>query len=262
MALILKTDTNPTDAARLISRGIQTDPHGEVYGGHSAIFDFASLTGDLAQNDEIPNTLYGGSPCTTTAAVTDVVAKKGLRLPNSGVRRLLCGDMFKPSSYGSAPSYVIGLWVTRDNVQPYGGLLAAADANNNASMEYRIFMNSAGEGIWVNVSSGGVDDTVLALPLAIGEVTFIAVYVEKMTSTTYSLKGYIDGDLYDQDSGAYYDYTATAESMFGNYGAGSSGEFPGVIHRAQMFQVDPDVFDIDEWLAAEIAANDGRFDVA
>lgn len=268
------TGTVPETTA-LKLRGLQTDAYGQILGGHKALIDplQSGLTGKLATGASVPNLVAGAAnPVVsfgfTNAGVDPIETAKGLNFTSAtneyGENILLVDYATSPwnlLNHGSEPSLVISTWLTIDAL-PSGvhGVLGFA-AQNGSFAQWGIQLTSAGLQPFVN---GVSDVTVFNPPL--GDRTLITQYIQRTGAGTFNYKWYVNDALQQTLSRVYPlanprgagSPITTAQPRMGQLD-GFGGSWDGTIHRQQNLKVDPSVFDIAAWLAAEIAANGARF---
>lgn len=260
MAIVLEAGMTLSLEDRLTLRGIQTDEHGEVMGGHRIVVDFSTLFDEIASGSEVENLVYGSENATTTIALSGITAANGITFPTSGMRRIYMGDGMKPSDMGAAPSFAVSMWLTRDGSisQNYAGIAGCIDANNSAETEWRWLLNGDSSGIIIAVNDDDSSGAEVIVDLPPDTATLVTMVVKATSSTTYIMKVYVGDDFVASASGTYGAFAATEGASLGSV-AGGSGAFQGVFHRFQCFQFAPDVFDVDGWLANEVSANAVRF---
>lgn len=274
MSLILKSNTAIPEATALNLRGIQTDPYGAVLGGHKAIFDLATLSEGvdaLAVSDPVSNLVYGAEQATCNGAFTGMTAAKGVPLTTStSDERLDLPGVFKLHDLGSEPSLLISAWITVGAAE--GGAVPANTVMGHA------FQSGDSHGWSLRVDGGAAmqwtlrDDnatnTLLTVDFDDNDIRAVphlhTLELRRTASGLFTANTFLDPVKTNTQAGLAYPLATPALPASAGparigalpaYGAG----FQGTVHRVQLLKFDPDEFIIEEWLAAEVAANGARF---
>lgn len=266
---ILNGTTEVPEETALLLRGIQTDTYGTVLGGHKAIFDpvQSGLSGVLASGDTVPNLVAGGDDATTLFDfVEDISTHKGIPFTdaNVGAEAITLPDCFDFLTLGDDPTLVLSVTMT---------LVAPPDSGTqSAALSYTVNTTS-GNQYYMGVWPDGTMSFTMSYIASAGIGKFAVPTNEPFTVTAHItpengellITVYLNGVQVDQYTKPNFndpkEASASAEPRLG-YGQPFSKTWEGAIHRLQLLKVNPDVFDIDAWMADEIAANAGRFDVA
>lgn len=255
------TGTVP-EATALLLRGIQTDAYGEISGGHKALFDpiQSGLTTTIANGGTLPNLVVGGAAATavgTLSSGTSIAAAKGIDFSNAGAgtEYLILPSVFDLNTLGSEPSVIIPVWLTPKNtgatlnfITGYayeaGGECQWAIAQDNTAGRLRV----GAYGQWVYV------------PVDVNVPVLITIFIQRTGSGTFAFKVYKDDTFMGSLSQSYpfrSPVTSSPVPTIG-YAVGWGVNWLGVAHREHLRKVPAD-FDIDAWLAAEIAGNGSRW---
>ena len=250
-------------ATALLLRGVQTDPFGEVRGGHRALYDYSTLGASIASGGVVDNLIVGGEDgAMVGVTASNIIANRGIRKTSVASVYFGLGAAFNllNAVYGSEPSIVISAWMTHDdltvNILPALGY--ANGASQNCQWQWGVTTNAGGNFRAV-VNGVSVYTTLVA-----GTAYLHTLYFRRTAAGAYEVQVYIGSTLVGTISGQSYpfkDPTGIAGSPAPAFGwaQGWSTAYLGTLHRAQVFQVDPVTFDVADWLAAEIAANAGRW---
>lgn len=273
MSVILKSSSIIAEPASLSLFGPQTDPNGVVMGGHKAIFDFSAPTmpNTLAISGEVPNLLYSGEPAVCTGAFSGITVAKGLPFTDSVAgEKMTLPDSFKLNSLGAEPSFVLSTWLTHS--------VAETDDSGAASIAGYAFQTGADHQwsisvlnsniVYFNYTVAGQSRRVLEVcrlndvPGSRGAPMLITAYIEKAGAGIFTGSVYLNDAIAASVSGETYSTGFNAPGggyvpTIGQLG-GFSGDWDGVLHRMQLLKVDPESFDVDDWLKTEIAANASR----
>jgi hypothetical protein len=251
------------EATALSLRGIQTDTYGEVLGGHKALFDFdqSGVTGLLTAG-EVKNLISGGDGMTVSQAFVSgdpVEAKKGANFTSGGSGEvLLMPEVYDLNTLGAEASLVISNWITNDMDVGAGfpaimGYARQTNTNNQWSINHENTQNT-----FVTRVSGSKHTFVVPN----GAAFLLTMYIKKTSSGVYSFTTYLNDVAVGSTAGKSYPFITPSDGMeTRNVGtiSGFTSTWEGTVHRMQLLKVDPTAFDIDAWIAAEIAANGSRF---
>lgn len=251
------------EATALNLRGLQTDAYGEVMGGDRALFDFGlpSTPTSFAAGGVLPNLIVGKDAGSITFSVSDVDTYKGIRqAATSGDYRAYVSDAFNPAEMGSSPSFFVSAWITAIALSDYAGVACCADDNTLAGRSWRWLGMANGSIITNFTGNGGATDypVTIAGALEVGVPHLITMVCTKTTATTFALSYYVDATLKGAISGIYGFVNPTRVPNF-CYSPGQGSAQRMILHRARARKFDPAYFDVNAWLAAEIAANGSRW---
>lgn len=250
-------------SSRLRARGIQTDPRGEVRGGHRSIIDFSTLGDSIASGSAVDNLVVGGADATLVGmAASSIAANKGIKKTSTSVVYLALGAEFNLRNpvYGGEPSIVVSAWMKHDDLAT--NILAAFGYSNGAgsNCQYQWAVTTGGSG---NIRAV-VNGVSIYTTLTVGTAYMHTLYFRRTAAGAYEVQVYIGATRIGTISGQTYPFKdptvggGSPTPAFG-WAAGFSSGYLGTLHRSQVFQVDPVTFDIAEWLAAEMALNSAIF---
>lgn len=255
------TGTVP-EATALMLRGIQSDTYGEVLGGHKAIFDpiQSGLTTTIPSGGTLANLVVGSGAATavgTLSSGTSIASAKGIDFSNAtaATEYLVLPSVFDLNTLGSEPSVILPFWLTPKNTGASLNFIAGYAYQAGSECQWAIAQdNTAGRirvgayGQWVYV------------PVDVNVPVLIAIFVQRTGAGTFAFKVYKNAAFMGSLSMSYpfrSPVTASPVPTIG-YAVGWGVNWLGVAHRSQLIKVDP-AFDIAAWLAAEVAANAGRW---
>lgn len=262
---VLKGSGVVPEPVSLNLRGIQTDEFGEIKGGHKALFDIVQTgeTGIISSGDTIDNLIVGGDPlvCISSGFLVPLETAKGIEFSNSsgGVEFVEMPDVFDLNSLGDEPSAVISTWITNKTVSGSGSPAVMGYAYQTGTYcQWSIAHENIDNTIAVRVN--GYKYT---LSMILDEPTLITIVVLKSSSGTWIGYVYKNNELIGITPETAYPFkdpsgSGAASRNIGHIG-GYNGAWDGIVHRLQLLKVDPETFDIDQWIADEIANNAGRF---
>lgn len=269
-AIIQATNFTVPEEYALNMRGLQTDAYGEVKGGHKAIFDFAAMgdVGPLAVGYEAKNLVFNGDPAVVTdawdAGIT--AAAKGLKFSTVADQSeiLELPDCFDLNTLGTDPSFVISTWLTLPDTwaskAPPDFIMGYA-SNSTTANQWSLSGVGSSVDVRMVLSSDEGENTAQFDPTAyLGTPIMLSWHVRKIATGTFELDFYLGASrIAGQASRVYgFNIPASVTPRIGSVGA-FDNDFAGTVHRTQLFKFDPETFDIDEWLADEIAGNGSRF---
>lgn len=259
--------------ARYGFRGVQTDPNGTVFAGHKSTHDFASAVAaknSFAISDTVTNLVTGGAVATCSGTFgTGQTAAKGLLFTTSTsdeVMELAPADGWDMEQLGSEPSFVMSFWVTQkayDDGTATRGIAGYARFTTtycqwSLSTRYQ-------SGNYTRFRLGGVNSNnghnFGALPL--NTPTMITAVVRRTGTGTFTVQFMLGSTVVASYAGVYpfVDPLGGGTATTPRFGApsGYNADLSVVVHRAQLFRIDPSNFDAEFWAANEIAAQAGRF---
>lgn len=250
-------------ATRLNLRGVQTDPFGEVRGGHRALYDYSTLGDSIASGGAVDNLIVGGADGVMTGmAAASIVSNKGIRKTLTTSVWFGLGTEFDllNAAYGSEPSIVVSAWMTHNDLTTnVAGVLGyASSAGSNCQWQWAV-TTDAGCNFRATVNGLHVVTT-----LTLGVAYLHTLYFRRTAAGAYEVRVYIGSTLIGTITGQSYPFRSPPAGggsplpAFG-WAQGYSPAYLGTLHRAQAFQVDPATFDVAAWLAEEIANNAARF---
>jgi len=257
----------------LLLRAAGDDPGGGIFGGTLGVFDFAQpdYPDESVVGTEFYNLRTGADPMVGNsqngagnARIVDINATKGVHLVSGNGDRVNFPDSFDLLNMGSEPSALFWAWVTNNETgtDPSGtSSIMGYGAYNGSSCQYTVVINSGK--VEFRIGSNGGASFVTAPSAYKGDTFLVSLYIEKTGAGVFSAKCYVDDTLIGTISRSYpfnNPVTAYSEST-PRIGLiqGYSSAWDLTIHRTGGRQVNPDYFDFDEWRAAEIAANTGRW---
>lgn len=265
MATYLKTDgLTIARADQLRMYGLQTDAHGDVLGGHEILFD-PSLPGQpdsYAVSDEGQNMITGKAPliCQGTFA-SGIGAAGGLQFTTaSGIERFELQGAADLVSLGDGASAVISVWVTTaasGQTTDWSAIAGYARQTSTYNQWGISYQGSTGE-----YDMRFCGQAVQAAP-DVGNPELLTIFVDGRGN--FAKTGFYQGSTRLGEARYQYPLIDPADSGVSplypalGFMSGFAQGWVGTLHRFQLFEVDPLVFDIDEWLASEIAANGGRW---
>jgi len=254
LSSIRQVNITLTDAEALAFYGDQVDPHGEVYFGHRAIHDFMSgLPDSISSGYSLPNLIPDGAAATAAASFTGITASEGINkasAANASVTLPLAA--FDLTTYGTAPSVVIALWVTQTEVVALNqGIIGLAGSSYR---QWGLVTDGAGGVKLIGFGIKG-EPTSPALPLA--ERALLTIHLNRVSDAVSSVSLYLGAELAVQAAGTYplvdvLTPVPAAKSMLLAIGGGFSAGFIGIAHRVEAFQVSQD-FDVVAWIKTQMA---------
>lgn len=268
MAILIKSNNYAVPKpASLNMRGIQTDQYGTVLGGHKAIIDpiQSGLTGIPAPDDVVENLIANSENGIVVDPYQEAVsAVKGYGLTNSesnGSERIDLPSSFNLLNIDEKPSCVVSFWLTTRTVPTgFDGVIGCAYQTGGKSQWY-LSGNNNGNSFRFGVSGGNL----FYITPALNTPELITLVIKKSDENEFS------ADLYQDDShigtkSLNYPLVDPGDSAATNSGIprigqlnGFTNAFDGIVHRAQVFEIDPATFDAEQWIADEIANNATRF---
>jgi hypothetical protein len=262
------------EATALLLRGIQVDAFGEIKGGHRSLIDplQQGLTGKPITNSTLPDMLPGAPSLTVTAgftnaAVENIETAKGFDFSSATTDN---GELIRPGdrsvsaynllNYGSEPSVVIAVWATVDALPPGPNVIAGYAHQTGAACQWVIQVDNIGVRPMMQGNFG-----LIATPTAVVALNTPILYTffaKRTGAGAFDRRSYINSTLHHAEARTYPFFNPTtgnaaAQPAFGG-ATGFSYAWDGHLHRAQAFKVPAD-FDIDAWIAQEIALNSTRF---
>lgn len=270
MAIILQsTDWVIPEPAVLNLPGLPTDPFGEVLAGDLALWDFASgdFPDTLAAGASVPGLVAEQAPATVGSTdFTGINAARGLVFDTDthGWRRLyLPLDPFDWFALGSEPSLMLSVWLTHVSAgSPPAGIMSHA---YQTSGQHQWSLLYEGGGNITGAINSATTGNRFGTSLVPNEPTLLSLVARRNGAGTFERKLYKGAALVAQNTNlpsAPYPINQrsnTADSYLPQIGNGQwSSSWVGVIHRLRLRKFDP-AADIEAYLAAEVAANAGRF---
>ena len=247
-------------------RGVQTDAYGEIKGGHKALFDTEQTgeTGTLAAGSKIENLVLGGDQLSVSQGgfSTTLEDSKGIEFSNSNnnVEWIDLPSVFDLFSLGEEPSFVLSLWITNKTVSGTGSPAIIGYAYQTTTYcQWSLSHDNADNTLALRFSG-----LKAATVVPINEPVLLTIYVLRTGPGTYKIDFYNGDQLIASHSNKLYPFNdpggpgVASTRRIGMIG-GQTQTWNGIVHRLQLFKVDPETFDIDQWLADEIANNSDRF---
>ncbi|WP_126977487.1 hypothetical protein [Frigidibacter oleivorans] len=268
MAIILQsTDWEIPEPAVLNLPGLQTDPHGQVMAGDLALFDFAleDQADTIAAGADVPGLIFDQDAGHAGAvAFTGVEAAKGLVFdPAAGTRRLyLPPAQFDLAQLGSEASLLISTWLThRAGGTSLSSIIGHAYLNSSQHQWSLLFETGNTITAAVNAATSGTRFGTTVTP---DVPVLLTILCRRKSAGTFEKLLYRDDELVAAGADTAYPFNsvtqvgANFDPIIGGLGSYVAG-WKGTVHRVRIRKIDPENFDIDAYLAAEIAANAGRF---
>lgn len=274
MSVILKAKTfSVPEQYALAMRGVQTDAYGEVLGGHKAIIDpmQVGMTGTLAAGATIKNLVATKPDASVYSAFTSQTVESAKGIPFTSLaggaanETVQLPDDFNLLNLGTEPSAVISLWATHRDL--------TATLNAIAGCAYQVSANAQWYMSTGNASGKfrfGFQGASAQVGAALNTPTLYTIYFKRTAAGVMQIQCAVNGNVVSTASSTYPFKDPTAAGVGGPpprskayLGAldGFVSGWNGIIHRVQLLKVDPESFDLADWLAAEVSNNSGRFTV-
>jgi len=249
----------------------QSDPNGRLYAGHQAVHDFATAveTADsFALTDEVANLVDGGDPAVCSGIFgAGQTAAKGLKFTTGTSGEVFdLPDVFDLLNLGSEPSFVLALWVKQlayDDATATRGVAGYARFTTTYCQWSLSTRYSTGNYTRFRIGRVNSDKGHDYGPLTLNTATLLTVVVRRTGSGTYTAQFLKGANIVAEYSGTYPfvnpldDGTATTPRI--GAPSGYNADLSVVVHKANLFRIDPDNFDAEYWATQDIALNYDRF---
>lgn len=267
MSIILKADnfTVPEESA-LDMRGLQTDSFGTVYGGHKAIFDPLQygITGTLATGTVLQNLVFEKPTATVTSGLTTqtVAQAKGFpfAITTGATEYISLPDVFNLLTLGNEPSVVVSAWLTNRDLSIINqGVVGCAYKVTLGAQWYISTGIAAGK---LRLAAQGLSTDVTPT-LNVPEL--YTIYFKRISAGVVQIQFARNGTVVSTQNSTYpfRNPVDQGSAAYGipklGYVEGFGYTWNGVVHRIQVFKVNPTTFNLTSWLSTEYSLNNARF---